>query len=148
MKTLLEPSAVEEIIQRLQALRPDSPRKWGKMNAHQMVCHLADAFLGTTGRKPVSMKTGLFQRTVMKFFALRVPAPWPHGIPTMPEMDQLLGGTPPVEFNKDRDALIAAIKPFLDAKKVPHPIFDAMDEWEWARWGYLHMDHHLRQFNA
>jgi hypothetical protein len=29
-----------------------------------------------------------------------------------------------------------------------HPIFGAMTEEEWMRWGYLHMDHHLRQFGA
>jgi hypothetical protein len=27
-----------------------------------------------------------------------------------------------------------------------HPIFGVMTEQEWLRWGYLHMDHHLRQF--
>jgi len=30
----------------------------------------------------------------------------------------------------------------------PHPIFGDMSEAEWMRWGYLHCDHHLRQFGA
>ena len=30
----------------------------------------------------------------------------------------------------------------------PHPIFGAMTDAEWMRWGYLHTDHHLRQFGA
>jgi len=29
---------------------------------------------------------------------------------------------------------------------VAHPIFGRMSLWEWQRWGYLHTDHHLRQF--
>jgi hypothetical protein len=29
-----------------------------------------------------------------------------------------------------------------------HPIFGAMSERAWLRWGYLHMDHHLRQFGV
>ena len=29
-----------------------------------------------------------------------------------------------------------------------HPIFGRMSEAEWLRWGYLHTDHHLRQFGA
>jgi hypothetical protein len=28
----------------------------------------------------------------------------------------------------------------------PHPMFKKMSEGQWMRWGYLHMDHHLRQF--
>jgi hypothetical protein len=29
-----------------------------------------------------------------------------------------------------------------------HPIFGAMTRRAWMRWGYLHVDHHLRQFSA
>jgi len=27
-----------------------------------------------------------------------------------------------------------------------HPLFDEMSERDWMRWGYLHADHHFRQF--
>ena len=29
-----------------------------------------------------------------------------------------------------------------------HPLFDEMSERDWMRWGYLHVDHHLRQFGV
>ncbi len=29
-----------------------------------------------------------------------------------------------------------------------HPVFGELSEWEWMRWGYLHADHHLRQFGT
>ena len=29
-----------------------------------------------------------------------------------------------------------------------HPIFGPMTLRAWMRWGYLHVDHHLRQFSA
>ena len=28
-----------------------------------------------------------------------------------------------------------------------HPAFGAMSAREWLRWGWLHADHHLRQFS-
>jgi hypothetical protein len=31
---------------------------------------------------------------------------------------------------------------------LPHPVFGAMSDSAWRRWGYLHTDHHLRQFGA
>ena len=27
-----------------------------------------------------------------------------------------------------------------------HPTFGELTRWEWIRWGYLHADHHFRQF--
>ena len=122
------------------------------MSAPQMICHLADSFRGVMGEKPVSPATGVFQRSVMKWFTLYVPLPWPEGIPTRPEMDQTAGGTPPVTFDDDRDELVRLTDRFCDpARSVSactHPIFGKMSRAEWLRWAYLHMDHHLRQFGA
>jgi hypothetical protein len=89
------------IIARLRALRPDDQRRWGKMTASQMVCHLADSFRAVLGLKAVSMNTNLLKRSVLKWLALNAPLPWPHGYPTRPEMDQQIGGTRPVEFARD-----------------------------------------------
>ena len=75
---------------------------------------------------------------------------WPHGVATRPEMEQGIGGTAPVEFLEDREKLVALIERFV--KKgfdwAEHPVFGEMSEKDWMRWGYLHCDHHLRQFGA
>ena len=39
MKNLFDAARVEEVKQRIARLRPDSQRKWGKMNAPQAVAH-------------------------------------------------------------------------------------------------------------
>ena len=44
MKTLARQRDKAEILQRLSKVRPESVRRWGRMSAHQMVCHLSDAF--------------------------------------------------------------------------------------------------------
>jgi hypothetical protein len=31
---------------------------------------------------------------------------------------------------------------------IVHPMFGSMKRADWLRWGYLHADHHLRQFSA
>lgn len=120
------------------------------MNAHQAICHLTDSFQAPLGGKDVSMATGIFQRTVMKYGALYVPLPWPKGVPTRPEIDQFGGGSRPDEFEVDRVKLTATIRSFTtlppDFECRPHPIFGPMTRTQWMRWGYLHTDHHLRQF--
>src|SRR5208283_5060370 len=148
MKTVSVASDRREVVTRIGKLSPLDMAKWGKMSVHQMICHLSDSYLYALGEKPASVQTGLFQRMVMKWFALRVPLAWPKGIGTRPEMEQGRGGSPPVEFNLDRAALVAVVNRFCDELPQPalqHPIFGAMSAADWWRWGYLHADHHLRQ---
>jgi hypothetical protein len=47
------------ILSRLAALAPGSSARWGRMNVHQMVCHLADSYRGVMGEKPLSPATGI-----------------------------------------------------------------------------------------
>jgi hypothetical protein len=70
----------------------------------------------------------------------------------MPENDQERGGTPPEDFRRDVEGLAAMIERLTRAQKDfqwrRHPLFDEMSERDWLRWGYLHVDHHLRQFGV
>jgi hypothetical protein len=153
MKTLARQRDQAEILARLRRLQSGSPRRWGRMSAQQMVCHLADSFRMITGQKPVRPIDNPFTRTVLKWIALHAPLPWPGGIiPTCPEIDQERGGTPPADFADDVARLeevfqqVTSRRASFDAR--PHPLFGSMSEAAWLRWGYLHMDHHLRQFGA
>jgi len=152
MKTLTNTTDRLAIERRLGLVRPDLARRWGKMSAHQMVCHLTDSFRGVMGEKAVVVKPGTFGRGLLKWMALYSRVPWPHGVKTMPEMDQLIGGTPPLEFEEDREALRVLLERFTreprDFVWRKHPIFLVMNDVDWMRWGYLHMDHHFRQFGV
>jgi Protein of unknown function (DUF1569) len=150
MKTLLVSGDVRQVLERVACLRPDSPRQWGRMSVHQMICHLTDSFLVAFGEKQVSSATGWYQRSIMKWGALYLPAPWPKDIATRPEIDQVAGaGTPPANFELDKETLRAATMRFVQFREfAAHPFFGEMKTGEWMRWGYLHMDHHLRQFGA
>lgn len=148
MKTLARHRDRTEILRRLRQVRPDSAARWGRMTAHQMICHLSDAFRMVTGHKAVSHTASLPERTVVKWIALYLPVKWPAGLVTRPEIDQELGGTRPDDFAADAAALeglvdLMAQSP-IHAKR--HPIFGRMSEAAWHRWAYLHVDHHLRQF--
>jgi Protein of unknown function (DUF1569) len=152
VKTLAREQDKAEILGRLRSVRPESVRRWGRMSAHQMVCHLADAFRMALGQKPVCPAAGLLQRTIVKGFALYVPVAWPPGIPTSPEIDQEGGGTRPIDFEADVaevEALLELVTaPTRRLDRRPHPIFGTMSDAAWLRWGYLHTSHHLRQFGV
>jgi hypothetical protein len=122
------------------------------MNVGQMLCHLIDSFNASMGARAVSPIDTIFSRTLMKWGALYLPVRWPQGTPTRPEVEAGLGGTRPKDFASDRAALAASIERFCDPTrsftKEHHPFFGAMTTRQWLRWGYLHADHHLRQFGA
>jgi hypothetical protein len=152
MKTVARYTDKAEILRRLRVVGPDRCARWGRMSAHQMICHLSDSLRMATGQKPVGKVGGLFHRTFLKWIALYLPLRWPAGILTTPEIDQEIGGTRPVDFAAD----VAALEALLDRITTQtgnvgwqmHPVFGRMSEAAWLRWAYLHMDHHLRQFGV
>lgn len=122
------------------------------MTPHQMICHLADTFRGVMGERPLSKAQVFIPRPLYKWIALEFPLPWPPNINTRPEIDQMVGGSRPTEFSKDVQALEILYTRFtarpIDFIRQPHPMFGPMSDEEWMRWGFLHMDHHFRQFGV
>src|SRR5687768_7626859 len=88
MRTLARPDDLADVLRRLQSVNAASVARWGRMSAHQMICHLGDALRVATGEKVVTPRTGPAKRTVVKWIALYFPARWPAGIATPAEIDQ------------------------------------------------------------
>lgn len=150
MRTLLTPRDRNEVLDRLAKLRPDARPRWGTMSAHQMICHLSDSFRGSLGEKRVRPSGDVLKRTLLKWAALWIPLPWPHGIKAPPELDQHQGGTRPTEFASDLEKLRTLFERFCarEGEFAPHGFLGQMSRTERMRHAYLHMDHHLRQFGV
>ena len=153
MKTLARERDKAEVLRRLGALRHDSVRRWGRMSAHQMVCHLSDGYRIVTGERTTQLAASPLPRPMMKWIALYAPVRWPAGILTTPELDQDIAGTRPVDFDADVAELARLLDHITGDRRGRfagqlHPIFGPMSESGWLRWAYLHADHHLRQFGV
>jgi hypothetical protein len=142
----------DELDARLLTLTADLPRRWGHMTVHQMVCHLNDAFKVAMSERDAASLDNLLTRTLVRWLALNGPMRWPHGLPTMPEVDQQIDSTKPIAFERNVAELRRTMTRFAgtprDFEWGRHPAFGAMTGPEWLRWGYLHCDHHFRQFGA
>jgi hypothetical protein len=152
MKTLANANDKQEILDRLQSIRPDSRRRWGKMSAHQMICHLSDGFRMYMNEKTVAPVAVWYPRAAVRVAALWTPLPWPRGFATAPEVDQQADGTPPAGFEADLSDLRSLIDRFTrrprDFEPQLHPHFGRLSDNALMRLGYLHASHHLRQFGA
>ena len=147
MKTVTDPAVLAQLVERLNALRADSPRRWGTLTAGEMLCHLADATASVLNQ-PAS-EAGPW-RVFIKWIALNVPLPWPRGLPTPRDVDPRADGTKPGDFEADRQRAIEGLRTFAaapaSALTSSHGAFGPMTARDWRRWAYRHTDHHLRQF--
>ena len=147
MKSLASATVLAETRERLLRVTPHDTALWGKMTATQMVRHLSCACEAALGERPVTRVKGL-PPPVIKFLALRTGMQWPKNVQTTPELKQAIAEDAGADF----DVLLEMAARWLDAVAGggpyarTHPIFGSMTTADWLRWGYLHTDHHLRQF--
>jgi hypothetical protein len=149
MKNLFEPSVVHELKERVNALRRDSERVWGKMNAAQMLAHCSVSMEGAVGEKrPPRIFIGRLLGPIAKPDFLNE-KPMKHNSPT----DKSFVIKEDRDFVVERERLLGLIDRFAaggpgGCTKHPHSFFGALTPEEWARGMYKHLDHHLQQFGA
>lgn len=134
----------------LAGLREDSPPRWGRMSARQMVEHLSWAFEVSTGRWAVECTIPEARRERYKAFLH-------DDTPMMREFRNpaLAAGLPPLRragLGEAKAALREDVERFLDrCRDAPeaihtHPVFGPLGMEEWSRSHYKHVQHHLLQF--
>ena len=149
MKNLYEPAVAAEVRQRIGKLGPDSKARWGEMNVAQALAHCAMAMENALGdtvlpRHPLGRVIGGWAKRGL----LVKGKPMARGAPTHPSVRVKDQRT----FDVERERLERAIDRFTSdpsaCTRHPHFFFGAMTPKEWAAFMYIHLDHHLRQFNV
>lgn len=147
---LNDPATYRATAARIQALAPDSPRRWGKMNVAGMMEHCAEV-LDVTNGAPVDLNAGqrvlafLF-RPVLKRMVLK-DGPYRKNLPTHPDYVP----PPDADFQAARDRLLASLETFDASDKAApfrHPMFGRFTGAERGRLAWKHLDHHLQQFGV
>ena len=149
MKSVFEPEARQQLVARLDALRPDSARQWGKMDPAQMLGHCANALETATGDRP--MKQGLLGKILMPFFRKSIlgEKPFSRNSPT----DPTFVIRDPRDFEAEKRRLLTLLDRFVaagpdNAGKYVHSFFGKMTGQEWGELTHKHLDHHLQQFGV
>jgi len=148
MKSLFEPGAVQEVMTRIEQLKPSSERQWGKMDVAQMMAHCSAALEMASG-KLVAKRTLLGRIVGPRLrHVLTDDSPFPRSAPTAKELKV---GT--CDFMKERERLKECVRQFKEGGEAqctrhPHPFFGKITSLEWSTGMYKHLDHHLRQFGV
>jgi hypothetical protein len=148
MKNLFEPTTVEEVFSRIERLRADSPRQWGKMDVAQMLAHCSAALEMASGK--VVAKRTLLGRIIgpRVRHLLTNEKPMPRNSPTAKELR--VGSC---DLERERSRLRECVRQFYEGGESqctthPHPFFGPITPIEWSTGMYKHLDHHLRQFGV
>jgi hypothetical protein len=149
METLFDPACRDRILGRIESLRPDSPRGWGKMDPAQTMAHCALAMEAATGDATLSRP--LAARLIGRFFKgwLLGPKPFSKNSPTHPQLVTLT----PKDFAHEKARLVASVRKFCaagpeSAERHPHAFVGTLTGEQWGLIQHKHLDHHLRQFGA
>lgn len=148
MRSLFDASDRDALHRRIDRLTPDSPRRWGRMTAPQMVAHLTDAVESAFDEDLEPPGRGALSRQPLKWLVLGV-LPWPRGRMQSPER---LTRRRPTTWAADVAALHAMIER-LAARDPAEPwpaseVFGVLSRREWGALLHTHIDHHLKQFGA
>lgn len=148
MPALHDPRYKADIVRRIQSLRPDSVRRWGKMSVAQMLWHVNEAIEVALGRVTVEPTRIIpLPRPVLKFCVLNLP--WGKGAPTMkrwvPEHDRY-------DFVSEHTRCLQLVdeltsKP-LNGSWPDSPTLGRMSGSDVTRLHAKHLNHHLTQFGA
>lgn len=150
-KSLHHPADFKEIKERILRLTENSRRKWGKMDAGQMLKHCSFV-LQVPQQKlilpPVNRLfriIGIATRKEMQLFN--------NGIPrNMPTFQKLIVNFE-CNFDEEQRNLLKTLDDYLIHFKngrLPdqHVLFGKMEDRDWGFLEYKHLDHHLKQFNV
>jgi Protein of unknown function (DUF1569) len=139
------------VIQRINNLKPDSPRQWGKMDVGQMLAHCSVAYetIFEPGKHPAP---NFLMKFFLKTFVRKVVTgdkSLKKNSPTAPYFV--------MKSEKDFDAEKSRLTAYIQQTQQlgedefngkENMSFGVMDKTEWSNMMYKHLDHHLQQFGA
>jgi hypothetical protein len=148
MKNIYQPETLNELTARLENLRQDSERQWGKMSSGQMLGHCREWMeMASGGMTPSRSLLGRIFGRLAKRRVLGV-AEIGHNMPT----EKRLIVSDNRDFAVEKEKLQRAMETFAEGPERctqhPHCFFGPMTPPEWARMAYKPLDHHFRQFGA
>jgi hypothetical protein len=146
MPLLHDPAVARTLRARVEALKPDAARRWGKMTVDQMLWHVNQALSSAIGEIQVPRDKRPIPSVVLQFLVLSVP--WPNGSPTHPSF---VAGERH-DFATEKARCLRLIEAFcckrIDSSWPDSGSFGPVTGRFQSRLQAKHLDHHLKQFSA
>lgn len=148
--SIFESETSQQLFTRIDALKPDSPALWGKMNVAQMLAHLCVPYEQIKGEN--TQHPPWFLKIFLKLFlkkTLTNEVPYQKNSPTAPAFKKISQHDFEQEKTRLKNYILEIEK--MGAEKLcqrPSLSLGILQETEWNNMLYKHLDHHLKQFGV
>jgi hypothetical protein len=147
MKTVLDKTARDELISRINSVTENNKATWGKMTPYQMLKHCAIAEESYLGKK--KYKRALIGRLIGKKVLknlLKDETPMMRNVKSIAAFTVTDNG----DIEVERNHWITLLEEYenFPAQHVTHWFFGPMTKEQIGYFSYKHADHHLRQFGC
>ena len=143
---LHDPLTYAAIRERIESLRPDTPRQWGKMTIDQMLWHVNVSMREAVGDYTPQLRPIPVPKAVLRWAVINIP--WGRGATTRPDMHAVSTH----DFAAQKAECLALVDRIYQrplAAEWPHSA--SMGRMTGKHWSLLtakHLHHHLRQFGS
>jgi hypothetical protein len=148
MKSIVDAGDRARILERLSALDPERPPRWGRFTAPRMLAHLCDQMRLPLGSQSAARIPGPLRLPGLGWLVMCV-LPWPRGRVQSPPEALLTDAT---DWESDLATLHGLVEQFANDERrdtwPDHPYFGRMSRRDWGIFCHRHIDHHLRQFGG
>ncbi len=146
MQNLFDKNQYVLLRQRLERLKPNAQRMWGKMEIAQMLAHCNAQIESATGKTIRPDESTFFARNVIR----RV-LPFITKIPLGQKTGAGLAISDARNFDIEKKRLLDNLEQAhlngINGNWYPHLKFGKLSAKEWGHLICIHIDHHLRQFS-
>ena len=150
LPNIYKQETVNQLIERIHKIKPDTHPQWGKMNAGQMLAHCNVTYEMAIDGKHAKAK-GVKRWLLTKFVKPVVVSekPYKKNGSTAPEFKV----SPKQEFEKEKERLVNYLQKSCELGEAHFEgkesnSFGKLNKTEWNNMFYKHLDHHLVQFGV
>jgi len=145
-KLLHDPDVYTSIRKRIEGLKADTPRLWGKMSIDQMLWHVNVSMREAVGDYKPEIKAVPIPKPLLRWAILNMP--WGKGARTREDMYAVSSH----DLNQQKAETLALVDRIynrsLTAEWPASVSMGRMSGKHWSRLTARHLDHHLRQFSS
>ena len=145
-KLLHDPEVYQSIRRRIESLRVDSPRQWGKMTVDQMLWHVNVSMREAIGEYTPEVKPLPVPKWLLRWGILNMP--WGRGARTRPDMY----ARSTYDFAAQKAECLALLERiYARPVTTSWPESASMGRMSGRQWSQLtakHLEHHLKQFGS
>jgi Protein of unknown function (DUF1569) len=138
----------QALMLRLDNIKPNAERKWGKMTVSQMLHHLNLAIGSGLGYYNLPDNSNFITRTVNQFMILNVLKKFPMGTETANPL-KVIDDNFDFETEKKllKEILQKGFQTKTNAEWNKHTYFGTMTRKAWGKLIMIHCNHHFQQFS-